>query len=95
MYLLSLILRTKSTPKGVTILHGLLAVVALILLIVYSVGHTPGPWASITVFAVAASGGLILAYRDLTGKSVPKWLGIVHGLTAITGFALLLCFAFY
>lgn len=95
MYLLSLVLRTKSTPKGVTIIHGLLAVVALILLIVYCVGHTPGPWLSITVFLVAASGGFILNYRDITGKSVPKWLGIVHGLTAVAGFALLLCFAFF
>ncbi len=94
MYLLSLILRSKSTPKGVTMIHGLMSVVALVLLIVYCVGHTPGPWISIIVFLVAASGGFILNYRDITGKSVPKWLGIVHGLTAIAGFALLLYFAF-
>lgn len=94
MYLLSLIFRAKSTPKGVTIIHGLLSVVALILLIVYCVGHNPGPWVSITVFLVAASGGFIMNYRDITGKSVPIWLGIVHGLAAIAGFALLLYFAF-
>ena len=95
MYLLSLILRTKSTPKGITIVHGLLAATALVLLIVYCVGHKPGPWISLIVFIVAASGGFILNYRDITGKSVPKWLGIVHGLIAIVGFALLLCFAFW
>ena len=94
MYLLSLVLRSKSTPKGITIIHGLLAVVALILLIVYCFGHTSGPWVSIIVFLVAASGGFIMNYRDITGKSVPIWLGIVHGLTAIAGFALLLWFAF-
>lgn len=94
MYLLSLILRSKSTPKGVTIIHGLLAVVALVLLIVYCVGHKPGPWVGIIVFALAAIGGFILNYRDITGKSVPKWLGIMHGVTAIAGFALLLWFAF-
>ena len=94
MYLLSLVLRSKSTPKGITIIHGLMAVVALVLLIVYSFGHTPGPWVSILVFVVAALGGFIMNYRDITGKSVPKWLGIAHGLIAIAGFVLLLLFAF-
>ena len=94
LYLLSLVLRAKSTPKGVALIHGLLAVIALVLLIVYCVGHNPGPWASLVVFVIAAMGGLILGYRDLTGKSIPKWLGIVHGLAAIIGFALLLWFAF-
>ena len=94
IYLLSLVLRRKSTPKGITIIHGLLAVAALILLIVYCFGHTPGPWVSIIVFVVAASGGFIMNYRDLTGRSVPVCLGILHVLTAIAGFALLLWFAF-
>lgn len=94
MYLLSLILRTKSTPKAVSALHGLLAVTALILLIVYAMGNKPGPWPSIIIFIITALGGLVLIYRDLTGKSIPKWLGIVHGLAAITGFALLILFAF-
>ena len=94
MYLLSLILRAKSTPKGVTIIHGLLAIVALILLIVYCVGDGPGPWESIIVFAIAALGGGVLGYRDITGRSIPKWLGIVHGITAIAGFILLLWFVY-
>jgi hypothetical protein len=92
MYLLSLILRTKATPKGVTIIHGVMAVIAVVLLIIYCFMHQPGPWVSIIVFLLAASGGFILNYRDITGKSVPKWLGVIHGLTAITGFALLIGF---
>jgi hypothetical protein len=94
MYLLSLILRNKSTPKGVTIIHGVMAAVALVLLIIFCFGPTPGPWPSIIVFTIAAMGGFVLNYRDITGKKVPKWLGIVHGLAAITGFIMLLCFAF-
>lgn len=94
MYLFTLLLRNKSTPKGVTIIHGLLAVVALILLFIYCFKQDGGPWTSIVVLIVAASGGLILNYRDITGKSVPKWLGIVHGLVAIVGFLLLIYFAF-
>ena len=95
MYLLSLVLRSKTTPNGIAIVHGLLAVTALILLIVYCMGHSSGPWVSIVVFLIAATGGITLGYRDITGRSVPKWLAIVHGLTAVIGFILLLCFAFY
>lgn len=94
MYLLSLVLRTKSTPKGVAVIHGLLAVIALVLLIIYCVGNDTSPWASLVVFIVAAMGGLVLGYRDFTGKSVPKWLALVHGVAAVTGFILLLVFAF-
>lgn len=93
MYLLSLILRNKSTPKGVTIIHGLMAATALVLLIIYCFGNTPGPWSSIIIFTLAAIGGFILNYRDITGKKVPKWLGVAHGLLAITGFVLLILFA--
>ena len=94
MYLLSLVLRNKTTPKGVSFMHGLFAFTALILLSVYVFGNSPGPTSSLIVFAVAAMGGFILIYRDITGKSIPKWLAIGHGLIAVTGFALLLLFAF-
>ena len=94
MYLLSLVLRNKTTPKGVSIMHGLFAVTGLVLLIVYCLGNNPGPLESIIVFSIAALGGFILIYKDITGQKIPKWLGIVHGLTAVTGYILLLCFAF-
>ena len=94
MYLLTLLLRSKSLPKGATIIHGLLAVLAVVLLVIYCFGHSPGPWVSIIVFLVAASGGFIMNYRDITGKSVPKWLGLTHGLIAMAGFVMLLMFAF-
>ena len=93
MYLLSMILRGKTTPKGVSMMHGLLAVTALILLFVYAGLHPPGPIASIIVFCMAATGGIVLIYRDVTDKPIPKWLGIGHGLLAITGFVLLILFA--
>ncbi len=95
MYLLSLILRDKQIPKGAAIIHGLFAVIALVLLIVYCVGNEPGPLVSIVVFSIAALGGFIMGYRDITGRKVPKWLGVVHGLTALVGFIILLMFAFF
>lgn len=93
MYLLTLVFRGKETPKAVSLIHGLLAVTGLVLLIVYCTGHDPAPVESIVVFVIAALGGFVLIYKDLTGK-IPKWLGVAHGLIAVTGFILLLVFAF-
>lgn len=92
--LLSFILKGKETPKGVAIAHGLLAVTGLILLIVYTTQHTPRPIESLILFIIAATGGIFLFARDVTNKPVPKWLAVVHGLIAVTGFIFLLFFAF-
>jgi hypothetical protein len=93
LYLLSLILRNKKTPKAAAFVHGLFAVTGLVLLIIYCVGNSPGPKVSITVFTIAAVGGFIVVYKDVTGKA-PKWLAILHGLTAVIGYGLLIAFAF-
>src|SRR5919202_1300629 len=93
LILLSSILRSKETPKGVAIGHGLLAATGLVLLIIYSTSHTPRPIESVILFVIAATGGFIVFSRDITNKPVPKWLAIVHGLIAVTGFVFLLIFA--
>lgn len=94
LYLLSFVLQNKNTPKGVAFTHGPLAATGLIILIIYSFFNSPAPIISIILFVLAALGGIMLIYRDITGKSVPKWMAIGHGLIAITGFILLLIFAF-
>jgi hypothetical protein len=93
MYLLSLVLQKKETPKAVAFIHGAFVAVALILLIIYNSQH-PGLIESIVLFVIAALGGLVLIIRDLTNKPLPKWLAIVHGLVAVLGFIFLLVFAF-
>jgi len=95
LLLLSLVLREKSTPKGVLFLHGGLAATGLALLIIYSISHVPRPLESIVLFVLAASGGIFMGIRDLTGKRFPKWLAVGHGLLAITGFVFLLVYAFH
>lgn len=95
MYLLSLIMRNKETPKAVTIIHGLFAVLAVVLLVIYCFTNHAGPLVSIVIFIIAAMGGVIVNYKDLTGKKAPKWLAIAHGLVAVIGFAFLLAFAFF
>jgi hypothetical protein len=93
IYLISLVLRDKQTPKGIAIIHGLFAVTGLLLLITYSNGNEQSPVVSIIVFIIAALGGLVLIYKDLTGQPIPKWLAITHGLTAVVGFTFLILFA--
>lgn len=94
MYLLALVLQKKETPKFVAFIHGGFVATALILLIIYSTEHRPQPIESIVLFIVAAAGGATLIVRDLTGKSLPKWLAIGHGLIAVVGFIFLLVYAF-
>jgi hypothetical protein len=94
MYLLALVLQRKETPKFVAFIHGLFAATALILLIVYSSKNPPGFTESIILFVMAALGGFVLIIRDLTGKSIPRWLAVTHGLIAVAGFVVLLFSAF-
>jgi hypothetical protein len=93
LYLLALVLQKKETPKMVAFIHGIFVAVALILLIVYGLNHPPTPVESIVLFVLAALGGLVLIVRDLTGKSIPKWLAVSHGLIAVAGFIFLLLYA--
>ena len=69
--------------------HGTLVAVALVVLIVYNVQHS-GFIVPIVLFVAAALGGLTLVALDLTGKSVPRWLALGHGLIAVAGFVFLL-----
>jgi hypothetical protein len=93
MYLLALVLQKKETPKFVAFIHGVFVAAALVLLIIYNSSH-PGLIESIVLFVMAALGGVVLIFRDLTGKPIPKWLAVAHGLIAVTGFIFLLMFAF-
>lgn len=94
MYLLAMVLQNKETPKSVALLHGVFVAAALVLLIVYTLNHPPGPVESVVLFVMAALGGFVLVTRDLTNKRLPKWLAIGHGLVAVAGFVFLLLHAF-
>lgn len=95
MYLLSFVLQNKNTPKGIAFIHGPLAAAGLVLLIIYAFYHSPSPIISIILFVLAALGGFLLIYRDITGKSIPSWLAIGHGTLAVVGFVFLLVFVFF
>ncbi|GGI82399.1 hypothetical protein [Legionella impletisoli] len=94
LYLLSFILRDKNTPKMIAFLHGPLAGIGIVLLILYAYYNTQYPLISIILFILAALGGIMMLYKDLSGHSIPKAMAIGHGITAIIAFCLLLIFVF-
>jgi FtsH-binding integral membrane protein len=87
LFLLSRILRNLETPKGISIFHGLSASTGLILLIIYAcINQREDLFVFVAIFVAAALGGLILIYRDLKGKSIPKPLALLHGVLAVSAF---------
>lgn len=94
LYLLMLVLQRKPVPKGAAIVHGLLAVTALVLLIADMVKTGADTVQIVVLFVITALGGIVLFARDLTGRSLPKSLALVHGLLAVAGFIFLLIYSF-
>ncbi len=94
LYLISFVLRNIETPKSAAFIHGLFAFISLVLFFIYATRHRPTFIESLTLFIIAALGGIVLFARDLTGHPVPKWLGVIHGLTAIMGYIFLLVYTF-
>jgi hypothetical protein len=89
------ILVADRAPRATVYIHGLFAAVALVLLVIYAIIHSPAaPIAALILFIIAALGGFTLFGIDVATKKPPKWLGLVHGAVAVVGFALLLIFAF-
>jgi hypothetical protein len=95
LYLISLVLQNKQTPKGIALIHGFFAATALILVIIHAVVNQVDMIQIIVLFALAALGGFVLFARDIMGKSLPKSLAVVHGLLAVSGIIFLLMYAFW
>lgn len=93
LFLLAYVLQNKETPKALAFIHGPLAAIGLILLIAYAYTSPHSSLyltISIILFILAAFGGITLISIDLMGKPVPKWMALGHGITALTGFILLI-----
>ena len=85
LYLSSLVLRNKQTPKVVIVVHGVLSISGFVFLIFYC----PASLIITLCFSIATVCGLVLLYQDLTGVKYSKWLCYAHGLMTIAGFVLL------
>lgn len=94
--LASYVLTNKNTPKAVAFIHGAFAVAGLVLLILYLlISNTFISWLpflSLGLFVLAALGGGLLIYKDLTGKPIPKLVVVGHGTAALAGLIILVYF---
>lgn len=89
-------LTDKEASQQVIYSHGIVAVIALVLLLVYAAQHPDNfPLVSIILFAVAAVVGLYMFVLDLKKKPSPMFVAIAHALVAVTAFVLLLLFALF
>lgn len=94
LYLISFILTNKETRKGVAFIHGSIAGLGIICLLIAALKYQPNLWVSVTLFILAALGGFYMMIRDITGKTLPKWLALGHGLIAVCSFVILLTLVF-
>lgn len=87
----------KKMPLALAVFHGLFAVAAVLMLIVAVMKLAAAGLLGIalTIFVIAALGGLFLfLVYYLPRKKLPSAIVVLHGLLAVTGFVLLLVFAF-
>jgi len=88
------ILSSKQTSKPVVYIHGLLAAIALIFLIIFTVNSAgSSPILSLVLFIIVAIVGFILFARDLSKKPGPKAVALIHGIIAVISFIILIIFA--
>lgn len=81
------------TPRGIARTHGVIATIALIILIISAILTLPhSPFAGTVVLIAAAAAGYIQWRADITKKTLPKWFPIAHAFVAVVGFAALLWF---
>ena len=87
------VLGNKQTSKPIVFTHGVLAASALVLLIIFTINSAgSSPVVSLVLFIIVALVGFFLFTRDLSKKSVPKSVALIHGVVAVISFILLLIF---
>jgi len=88
-------LSKKDASRTVVYSHGIFAVIALLLLVLYSIQNLDNfPKVSIILFVLAAIGGLYMFVLDLKKKASPLIITFIHALIAVGGFVTLLLFVF-
>ncbi len=94
LFILKAILKDKPTPKFFVYLHGPVAAAAILLVIIYmyTSGASPLLLTSLTLFILAALGGLTLLTLDLSKKPIPKLLALLHPVIALAGLITLIMY---
>ena len=85
------VLQGKSPARGQVLAHGVIAAMALGLLVLRFFNY-PGtvPQWSLILFVIAALGGFVLCTIDLRKKPIPKPLALIHAAAAVAAFLILL-----
>jgi len=88
-------LTAKNASNAVVYSHGIVAAIALVLLVVYALQHPDNfPKVSLILFVVAALGGFYMFFNSLAKKNSPMAIAFIHAFLAVGGFVSLLLFAF-
>jgi hypothetical protein len=88
-------LTKKEASKAVVYSHGIVAAVALVILVVYALQNPDNyPQVSLILFIIAALFGFYMFFRSLRNKLSPIAVAFIHALLAVGGFVMLLAFAF-
>ena len=78
------IFQKKETSKPVALAHGAVGAIGLVVLILHAAQNPQKLLTvAITLFVIAALGGVLLFANDLRKKSGPAFLVIVHALVAV------------
>lgn len=87
IYLISFVLKKKKPPKGVAIIHGTLAALGILVLLIYAFTTSSHHkhWDSLIIFIIAAIVGIYLFSKDIRHLQIPKWIAVVHGVIGLTG----------
>lgn len=84
------VLRGKSAPWALSLLHGGLGAVGLILVLLTVMNGEGRVILPLVFLAIAAFGGLYLAMMHVRRQTPPKLMVVVHAGAALAGFALLI-----
>ncbi|HEY1992101.1 MAG TPA: hypothetical protein VGH71_06525 [Gammaproteobacteria bacterium] len=84
--------RGRALPLKVSVTHGMLGVLAIVLLVMQALAH-PGNHPlnlAIVVFMITALGGLLLFAFRASKQGLPLAVVLLHALIAVAGLALLI-----
>lgn len=88
------IFKKKETSKPLAVVHGLAGAAGLVLLILHAVQNPQKLLTTaITLFVIAALGGVLLFANDLRRRPGPAFLVVVHALVAVAAVGIVLVVA--
>ncbi|MFT4057918.1 MAG: hypothetical protein QM652_00055 [Legionella sp.] len=94
LVILTAVLEDRKTNKKILYIHGIVAIIALVLMIIDIALFGRGSLVilSLILFILAALGGLTMFTLDMQKKPVPKWLALIHPVVALAGLIALVAY---